>query len=82
MTKLGQLKKGQAAIVIAVAEGSEGNTNAGLLRRLAEMGLVVGSKVEVLHEAPFGGDPIAIRVRGTTLALRRSEANFVQVKMV
>jgi ferrous iron transport protein A len=41
--------------------------------------LLEGSTVEVLHEAPFGKDPIAVRVRGALLALRRSEANHVRV---
>lgn len=48
--------------------------------RLMEMGLLEGSRVEVAHEAPFGGDPIAVRVRGALIALRRNEANQVWVE--
>jgi ferrous iron transport protein A len=43
------------------------------------MGFLEGSIAEVVHEAPFGGDPLAVRVRGTLLALRRQEANAVEV---
>jgi Fe2+ transport system protein FeoA len=50
-------------------------------QRLLELGFLEGSTVELLHEAPFGGDPIAVRVRGATIALRRSEAAWIEVKI-
>ena len=43
-------------------------------RRLLELGIVEGADVQVLHEGPIGRDPIAVRVNGTTIALRRREA--------
>jgi ferrous iron transport protein A len=52
-----------------------------LLQRLLEMGLLEGSAVEVVHEAPFGRDPIAVRVRGALIALRRNEANYIEVEI-
>ena len=45
-----------------------------LERRLIELGFVEGAKVELLHQGLFGGDPIAVRVAASTLALRRREA--------
>lgn len=48
-------------------------------RRLMDMGLVKGVPVEVLHTAPMG-DPVAYRVRGYQLALRKSEAKLIQVE--
>jgi len=45
-----------------------------LERRLLEMGFVEGARVEILHQGLFGADPIAIRVDGATVALRRREA--------
>jgi ferrous iron transport protein A len=42
--------------------------------RLLEFGFVEGAQVEVLHEGPIGGDPIAVRVDDMRVALRRSEA--------
>lgn len=53
-----------------------------LNQRLMEMGLLLDEKIEVLHQAPFGGDPIAIQVRGSVLALRRSEAQAILVRKV
>jgi len=47
-------------------------------RRILDMGMVVGSEVEVERVAPLG-DPIAIKVKGYQLALRRQEAANVQV---
>jgi ferrous iron transport protein A len=43
-------------------------------RRLLELGFVEGAAVEILHEGPVGGDPIAVRLNETTIALRRREA--------
>jgi ferrous iron transport protein A len=50
-----------------------------LERRLIELGFVEGAEVELLHQGLFGGDPIAVRVAHTTIALRRREAMSVLV---
>ena len=47
-------------------------------RRLMEMGVIPGVPVQVVKTAPFG-DPIEVRVRGYSLAMRRSEAEAVEV---
>lgn len=49
-------------------------------RRLMDMGLVKGVPVEVLRTAPMG-DPVAYRVRGYQLALRKSEAELIEVEV-
>ena len=41
--------------------------------RLMEMGLLPGTRVEMVRVAPLG-DPIEVRVRGYSLSLRRKEA--------
>ncbi|MBI1215971.1 MAG: ferrous iron transport protein A [Alphaproteobacteria bacterium] len=50
-----------------------------LERRLLEMGFVEGHAVEVLHQGAFRGDPIAVRVGSSTVALRRREAMAIIV---
>jgi len=50
-----------------------------LERRLIELGFVEGATVELLHQGLFGGDPIAVRVADTTIALRRREAMTILV---
>ena len=47
-------------------------------RRLMEMGVIPGVRVTVVKSAPFG-DPIEIRVRGYSLAMRKSEADAIEV---
>lgn len=72
MITLTELPIGQNALVSSVD-----NKNA-VTKRLMEMGVVPGVSVEVVKAAPFG-DPIEIRVRGYSLAMRRNEADAVRV---
>jgi ferrous iron transport protein A len=53
-----------------------------LEKRLLEMGFVEGAEVEIRQQGLFGHDPIAVRVRGSTVALRRHEAGAIQVEPV
>ena len=46
--------------------------------RLMEMGLLVGTPVELVRFAPLG-DPVEIKVRGYHLTLRRHEADQILV---
>lgn len=48
-------------------------------RRLMEMGVVPGVSVKVVRTAPFGC-PMEIRVRGYNLALRRAEAEAIEIQ--
>ncbi len=47
-------------------------------RRLADLGFIPGSAVEVVRRAPLG-DPTEYEVRGTRLCLRRSESAYIRV---
>ena len=63
--------------------GSEGrvtavNGSGRITKRLMEMGVVPGVGVKIIKSAPFG-DPIEVRVRGYSLAMRRSEAEAIEV---
>ncbi len=69
---LTNLPIGRDARVIAVS--GEGRVT----RRLMEMGVIPGVAVQVIKMAPFG-DPIEVRVRGYSLAMRRSEADAIEV---
>jgi ferrous iron transport protein A len=48
--------------------------------RLMEMGLLVGTEVELVRFAPLG-DPVEIKVRGYHLTLRRNEADQILVRV-
>ena len=47
--------------------------------RLLEMGLLVGTSVQLVRFAPLG-DPVEIKVRGYHLTLRRQEAEQIWVQ--
>jgi ferrous iron transport protein A len=76
--RLGDVQPGFRGVIVAVRRPSgstPGATDPGELElRLLEFGFVEGAQVEVLHEGPIGGDPIAVRVDDMRVALRRSEA--------
>jgi Fe2+ transport system protein FeoA len=55
-----------------------GGENAAVTRRLMEMGVVPGVRVRVIKTAPFGC-PLEIRLRGYNLAIRRSEAEAIEI---
>jgi ferrous iron transport protein A len=47
--------------------------------RLLEMGLLVGTPVQLVRFAPLG-DPLEIKVRGYNLTLRKHEAEQIWVR--
>lgn len=71
-TILTELAVGSEARVTAV--NGEGRVTS----RLMEMGVVPGATVSIVKSAPFG-DPIQVRVKGYSLAMRRSEAEMIEV---
>lgn len=72
---LADLAKGESRTVVSVR-----GENA-ITRRLMEMGVIPGVAVRMVKSAPFG-DPLEIKVRGYSLALRRNEAESVVLEQV
>jgi len=70
--KLNELPVGRSARVVSV------NGTGRVTQRLMEMGVIPGIGVKVIKTAPFG-DPIEIRLRGYSLAMRRNEAEAIEV---
>ncbi|MBI3875943.1 MAG: ferrous iron transport protein A [Verrucomicrobia bacterium] len=72
---LSSLAVGASATIAEIRVPSEDRA------RLLEMGLLVGTPVELVRFAPLG-DPVEIKVRGYHLTLRKHEAEliFVQAK--
>lgn len=81
--RLGALRKGQRAVVIGLDEAAVVTPlpPGELERRMIEMGLIEGARVEILHEGFPGADPLAVRINDHTLALRRAEAHAVLVTL-
>jgi len=72
---LSSLPAGSAGTVTAVEVAPEHKG------RLLEMGLIPGTRVEVVRYAPLG-DPVEIKVRGYNLSLRKHEAEQVWIQPV
>jgi ferrous iron transport protein A len=51
-----------------------------MIARLRDLGFVAGARCEVLARMWFGGDPLVVRIGGSTFALRRAEAAAVRVQ--
>ncbi len=79
---LAELRRGETGVIDGLA-ASDIFTSAGerdsMLARLRDLGFVVGARCEVIARMWFGGDPMAVRIGGSTFALRRSEAAAVRV---
>ena len=69
---LTSLQIGHSAIVTRI------NVPAESRGRLLEMGVLVGTPVQLVRFAPLG-DPVEIRVRGYHLTLRRHDAEQILV---
>lgn len=69
---LAQLPIGKAGRIVSIDGASK------LARRMMEMGLVPGAPIRVIKTAPLG-DPLEISVHRYRLALRRTEAQAIQV---
>ena len=81
VSPLGLARRGFTGTLVAISAIGAAGAAAGaaadaeeLERRLLELGFIEGASLAVLHEGPFGRDPIAVRVNGATVALRRAEA--------
>lgn len=70
---LSEIPIGQVVQVTRVAGESS------VRRRLMELGLVPGTRVELLRVAPLG-DPIELLVRGASLSIRKAEASAIEVQ--
>ena len=66
------LKVGMSGIISQIVGGDD------LSMQLEEMGFVPGCEVSVVSRGPFAG-PVALAVRGTTIALRRNEASRIKI---
>ena len=80
---LADLRRGEAALVAGLADaaGFEDGHGSGavVLARLRDLGFVAGARCEVIAKMWPVGDPMVVRVGGSTFALRRAEAAAVRV---
>jgi ferrous iron transport protein A len=53
-----------------------------IARRLRELGFVAGEPVSIVAAGPIGAEPLLVQIGFTRFALRRSEAERVQLREV
>jgi DtxR family Mn-dependent transcriptional regulator len=72
--RLAHLKPGEQAKVVSISLACRGNER----RRLMDLGILSGTLIEAEMTSP-SGDPTAYRVRGAVIALRREQADFINI---
>jgi len=73
---LRDLKPGQKAQI-----SSFNGANTELETRLREIGFAEGDRVELRHVGLFGRNPISIKLNGTLIAMRKAEAEAVNIEL-
>ena len=80
---LAELRRGESGVVSGLAVSSvladRSEDAAALLARLRDLGFVAGTRCEVIARMWLGGDPLVVRIGGSTFALRRAEAAAIRV---
>ncbi len=71
---LRRMKVNQTGWIVAIKVAGE------LGRRIRDIGLTNGTEIKIQGRAPLF-DPVALRVRGFTLSLRNSEADYIDVEV-
>lgn len=81
--RLSELKVKQTAIITKVNRTLADNTSQTDLvtSRLETLGFVPGTTVQVITKGIFGGDPILIQIGFTRFALRKVEAEKVEIDL-
>ena len=70
------LKNGETAVITSVGDDCIDEHCQCL--RLLEIGFTPGQEITLIAKSPFK-DPLAVSVRGTIIALRRSEASCIKI---
>jgi ferrous iron transport protein A len=74
---LDQLPYHQPATVTGIDWDSLTQSDA---KRLRNLGFDEGVAIETLHGAPFGRDPLAVRIGRMMVAIRRAQARTIMVE--
>ncbi|MCZ6702001.1 MAG: FeoA domain-containing protein [Ignavibacteria bacterium] len=73
--KLSSLAIGEKGVVLGISKRCRGQQR----RRLMDLGLVPGTVVEAEMKS-IGGDPVAYRIRGASIAIRKKQADRIFMK--
>jgi ferrous iron transport protein A len=82
IVRLSELNIKQHATISKVHHlGQESSTRDSIAIRLITLGFVAGERVEVVTRGLFGGEPILVKVGLSRFALRRNEAERIEVEI-
>jgi Fe2+ transport system protein FeoA len=70
---LEELKPGKSGKIVHITGDARSR------RRIVDMGVTPGTRIEVERVAPLG-DPIEVRIRGYRLLVRKSEASHITIE--
>ena len=73
MNTLAEMNQGDSAIVFELA------SNGSIRRRLQDIGLIPGTRVECVRRSPLG-DPVAFLIRGSVIALRCEDSSNIHIQ--
>ena len=73
--KLTELNRGEKAVIVKIGKLGE------LKKRLTDMGITSGEVIKLERDAPLG-DPQQFLVKGTGIAIRKEDANHIEIKDV
>jgi Fe2+ transport system protein FeoA len=82
--RLSELKPGESGVIVSIQALTNHRRRRrhswGFQKRLEDMGLTPGTRIEVVRSAPFHG-PIEIHVRGSRLAIGRGMAKRILMRV-
>ena len=73
--RLSDLTRGERAQVVAISSQCRGLER----RRLQDLGFLPGAELLAELTSP-GGDPVAYRIRGALIALRKEQADLIRIR--
>lgn len=75
VSRLSDLTRGERGQVVEISSQCRGLER----RRLLDLGFLPGAELKVELTSP-GGDPVAYRIRGALIALRKEQADLIQIR--
>lgn len=72
---LSELKVGQTGTVSNI------ETTGSMRRRLLDLGVIEGTKIQCLHKSP-SGNPVAYTIRGAVIALRTDDSEKIKIASI
>ena len=79
--RLSELNTNQKARIIQVHHTAPNEGQDSIATRLNSLGFVQGEAVEIITKGLFGGEPILVKVGYSRFALRRVEADRIEIEL-